>query len=107
MPKPDDLQKLLRPQDVEHDLYVIGSQESMKSIVGSMFSPSKVKYENLIAATLGEEFEKVAAHSLSAVHMIVFARKRLIPIIKEIESNYIATGIKNVLGNKGAVNVAF
>jgi hypothetical protein len=79
----------------------------MKSILSSMLSPSKEKYEKLVLEELGPEFEKVSAHSMAAVHMIVFAKKRLIPIINEVESQYVATGVKNIFGNKGAVNVAF
>jgi hypothetical protein len=41
------------------------------------------------------------------MHIIIIAKKRLIPIIKDVKSYYKATGIKNVIGNKGAVNVSF
>jgi hypothetical protein len=49
---------------VDHDLYVIGSQESVKSIVKSMFSPSKEKFERILLEELGNEFEKVSSNAL-------------------------------------------
>lgn len=39
--------------------------------------------------------------------MIVIVNKILVPIITEVQSDYIATGISNVVGNKGAVSVSF
>lgn len=102
-----DVKLLIRAQDVDHDLYVVGSQESVNSIIKSMFSPSKEKFERLLLEELGPDFEKVSSNVLQAMHIIIIAKKRLIPIIKNVKSYYKATGIKNVLGNKGAVNVAF
>ena len=39
--------------------------------------------------------------------MAIFALKRLAPLISAIESDYIATGFKNMVGNKGAVMIKF
>lgn len=40
-PTETDYENLLRPKTIHHDIYVIGSQESVESIVNSMFKPSK------------------------------------------------------------------
>ena len=40
-PSPKDIAALLFPQDVHHDLYVVGSQEALSSIMGSIFKPNK------------------------------------------------------------------
>jgi hypothetical protein len=40
-PTEADFENLLRPKTIHHDVFVIGSQESLESIVNSMFKPSK------------------------------------------------------------------
>lgn len=40
-PDDEDMRNLLHPQDIHHDIYVIGTQEALGGIVGAMFSPSK------------------------------------------------------------------
>ena len=40
---------------------------------------------------------------LQATHLVVFSTKRLSPLISNIETDIIATGFKNMIGNKGAV----
>jgi aspartate aminotransferase-like enzyme len=42
---PKDIEKLLRVNDIHHDVYIIASQECIRSIAGSMFIPSKEKWE--------------------------------------------------------------
>ena len=64
MPSKQDVKLLLRAQDVDHDLYVVGSQESVNSIIKSMFSPSKEKFERLLLEELGPDFEKVSSNVL-------------------------------------------
>lgn len=61
-PSVQDYVNLLRP-DIDHDIYVIGSQESVETIVGSMFSPSKQLIIDNCCVALGSEFAMV--HSIS------------------------------------------
>ena len=49
----------------------------------------------------------VSSFALGPTHLIVFARIHLTPIISNIESDCVATGISNVLGNKGGVSISF
>lgn len=42
-----------------------------------------------------------------ATHIAVFVKKELLPLVSGVESSYVATGIGNTLGNKGAVGVGF
>lgn len=106
-PSPEDLKSLLHPEAVHHDIFCIGSQESLKTIAGSMFSPSKEALNTMIATCLGEHFKMVSSVSLQATHLVVFANITLIPLISEVSHDDIATGFKNLLGNKGAVTVRF
>ena len=41
VPSRKEIEDLLFPKDVHHDLYVIGSQEALSSIMGSIFKPNK------------------------------------------------------------------
>jgi len=42
-PEEKEITKLIHPEQVHHDVYVVGSQEALNSITGSIFSPSKKK----------------------------------------------------------------
>jgi len=102
-----DLNHLLLPEVVHHDIFCVGSQESLKTIAGSMFSPSKEALNHSIAACLGENFKMISSVSLQATHLVVFAHITLIPLISEVSHDDIATGFKSMMGNKGAVTVRF
>ena len=41
VPTQKEIEDLLFPKDVHHDFYVIGSQEALSSIMGSIFKPNK------------------------------------------------------------------
>ena len=82
---------------------MIGTQEALKSIVGSMFSPSKEIMNQMIQECLGDRYFMIGSVCLQATHLVIFSTKRLSPLISNIETDFIATGFKNMIGNKGAV----
>lgn len=49
----------------------------------------------------------IASYSLSAIHLIIFIAANLTPILSKVETDCIATGVNNVLGNKGGVGINF
>ena len=98
---------MLHPDKAHHDIYVIGSQESLASITGSIFTPSKEKMNQMVQECLGENYAMVSSVSLQATHMVIFMHVRLFPLLKKIETDTLATGWKNLMGNKGAVKVSF
>lgn len=49
----------------------------------------------------------VSSFALGPTHLIVFAHIHLTPLITNIQSDCVATGISNVLGNKGGVAISF
>lgn len=100
---PKDLSPLLRP-DIKHDIISIGSEECLKTIFKSAFSASKLKWVDAIRKCLGPEYQIVSSHSLMGIHLVVLAHIRLIPIIKNVQSNHVATGLFNSIGNKGKEN---
>lgn len=102
-----DLHNLLHPDSIHHDLYFIGSQESLHTIAGSMFAPSKEALNDLIGVCLGENFKMISSVSLQATHLVVFAHIQIIPLISQISYDDYATGFQNTLGNKGGVTIRF
>ena len=68
-----------------------------------MIKPSKEAINALIQQSLGNKFTIVSSVCLQATHLVIFAHKKLSPLISEVETDFIATGFKNMMGNKGAV----
>ncbi|KAG2484194.1 hypothetical protein HYH03_017006 [Edaphochlamys debaryana] len=88
------------PGDSEADaaeLYVFATQES-----GPLGD-----WEAAVAAHLGRRYVRVAGESLMAIHILLFAVKPLAPHITEVRTSSVATGVGNMLGNKGGVAVTF
>lgn len=106
-PSPKDIAALLFPQDVHHDLYVVGSQEALSSIMGSIFKPNKEAMNQMIQESLGHDYTMVGSVSLQATHMVVFAHMRLMPMISKVSTDTVATGWGSMMGNKGAVKLEF
>lgn len=61
-PTVEDFNELLQPT-IHHDLIVVGSQESVESILNSMFKPSKQLIVDLCGTVLGKNF--IMVHSVS------------------------------------------
>ena len=49
----------------------------------------------------------VGSYSLGGTHLAVFAHITITPIISNVKSECVATGFKNVVGNKGGVGIRF
>lgn len=103
---PKDLFQLLRP-DIKHDIISVGTEECLKSIFKSAFGANKIKWVEMLREHLGDEYQVLASHSLMGIHLVVFASVRIIPLITNIQSNHVATGIMNTVGNKGGIGVCF
>eukprot|EP01105_Mastigella_eilhardi_P000555 TRINITY_DN1062_c1_g1_i1.p1 TRINITY_DN1062_c1_g1~~TRINITY_DN1062_c1_g1_i1.p1 ORF type:complete len:458 (+),score=103.64 TRINITY_DN1062_c1_g1_i1:735-2108(+) len=56
---------------------------------------------------LGDEYFKLEVASILTVKMAVFVHKNHVVKIRNIERSYEKTGIGNIVGNKGAVAIAF
>jgi hypothetical protein len=86
---------------------VIGSQESVETIVNSMFKPSKQLIMDLCHEALGTEFFMVRSVSLQATHLVVYASVRIAHLIRDVKSKEVALGFKGKLGNKGGCSISF
>ena len=72
-----------------------------------MLKPSKERLNELIQESLGNKYVMVTSVCLQATHLVIFVHKRLSPLISTVETDTIATGFKNMMGNKGAVMIKF
>lgn len=91
----------------QYHIIAIGSEECGATIAKSVVFPSKKLWQDLVQATLGASYTLVASHALAAIHNMVFVHHTLLPLIRDVQSDAIATGIGNQLGNKGGVGIAF
>merc|ERR1711865_1122979 len=49
----------------------------------------------------------LCCHTLQAIHQIIFIHKALLPLVTNVASSAVATGIANTLGNKGGIGISF
>ncbi|KAJ3090097.1 inositol polyphosphate 5-phosphatase [Quaeritorhiza haematococci] len=94
------------PDGVPCHIVVVGSQECQRSIERSIVFPSKEEWERGLANVLCGEYSMVRTEVMAAMHVAVFVKRAYKHRVKAIDSSRIATGIGNVIGNKGAVAVA-
>ena len=93
-------------------VYAVGTEEVGDGIAASLLAPTLAAeklalWEASIAIELGNEFVRVASHTLGAIHLAVFVARALLPVISDIQSSAVPTGWRNTLGNKGGVAVGF
>ena len=103
-PPPADLCEWLPARPAEtHDVLVVGTQEAGRTIEASLLLPSKARWEAALGAALGDGVVMVASHTLAALHIAVFVRKPLLPLLSHVRTAQVPCGIGNRLGNKGCV----
>ena len=92
----------------KHDIYALGTQECEKSIAKSVFLHTKNKWEAMLDSMFTEEgYVKVRFETLVAIHLAVYVRTELnASAVRRVTSSTWATGLGNVLGNKGGCGVA-
>eukprot|EP00903_Cladosiphon_okamuranus_P012332 g11561.t1 len=110
-PAADKLRETLLPPGKFH-IYAIGTEECLNSIAKSVIVHSKKEWENCLKETLGDSYEMLCAHGLQATHNVVFAHRAIIPLVRNVRSSAVATGLSlgapgTTLGNKGGVGISF
>lgn len=89
-----------------HDLYVIGSQECKYS-PREGFTNCKEDWRAHLVRHFGRDYTLVTFKSYWEIRLAVFVRNQLKHLISGLTTHKEATGIGNVLGNKGGRIVAF
>ena len=96
-PNPQDL-KLLLPQTKKYDMYIIGTEECLRSIFLSILFPSKSEWEKTVMSQFdSSEYSVLTSVTLAALHLIVIVKKKLKVYIKNIHSNVVKTGMGNIM----------
>ena len=88
------------------DLFVINTQECLRSIGASFFNSSKEDWENALKIYFGDEYINLVNSNLNSFHIAVFVKKEKINYFTELKTGFIKTGFMNILGNKGAIGVS-
>lgn len=88
------------------DIYVIGTEECEQSISMAILFSSKAKWTAALTDLMGPHFVQIAAETMQAIHCIAFVRRELAPYITKVETQSVATGLGDVLGNKGGVAIS-
>ena len=104
-PFPSNLEEFIPPN--AFDIYVLGTEECEASIEASMIFSSKARWVKRLTELLGDGYVEVAQQTLQAIHIIAFVRTALFQYVHHIEHGAVATGIGDVVGNKGGVALGF
>mmetsp|Transcript_24156 Transcript_24156/g.47501 ORF Transcript_24156/g.47501 Transcript_24156/m.47501 type:complete len:659 (+) Transcript_24156:84-2060(+) len=101
-----NLETWLPPSSAKHAIVAIGAQECSYTPKSSRYPTCASDWEALLCSHL-RRFVICKSVALGEMRLIVFVRKRYAKFIKHIDSGSAATGIANMLGNKGGLAVSF
>ena len=117
-PEGEEIQKILPKKTKENspenyfqksryfDLFVINTQECLRSIGASFFNSSKEGWVNALKNYFGEDYINLVNSNLNSFHIAVFVKKEKINYFTELRTGFIKTGFMNILANKGAIGVS-
>jgi hypothetical protein len=96
----------------QYDVYVIGVQECMYEAARDMcdkevFPSCSAEWLTQLQMTIGNEYQVITSVSLREIRITAFVRKSLASGLSGVYSDNVATGIGNVVGNKGGVAITF
>lgn len=100
---PDDLSSLI-PLGLA-DLYVVGTQECNYPPRGDVKS-CKIDWLHCLIRHFGRQYSLVKYISLWEIRIALFALNKHVPYITNVKAYSEATGIANVLGNKGGTVIS-
>lgn len=118
IPELDELKKILSLTTKENsiqnsyqksrkfDLFVINTQECLRSIGASFFNSSKEDWINVLSEVFGDDYINLVNSTLNSFHIAVFVNKEKIQFFTDLKTGFIKTGFMNILGNKGAIGVS-
>ena len=88
------------------DIFVINSQECIRSIGASLFYSSKELWVDALSNFFGKKYENIINLTLGAIHMVIFIKKEKSISLSDIRSGEISTGFLNIFANKGAISAS-
>lgn len=90
-----------------YHVIVVGTQECARSIEKSVLFNSKEAWEKRLRHYLGKEYFMAKTHTMNACHLAVFVLRPYTKLIRNIQCDSVATGIANMIGNKGGIGISF
>jgi hypothetical protein len=103
---PPDLNEML-PKHSKHHIYILSFQECMRSIGSSLLYSSKKAWQEQLKTHLGEEYVLIESGTVGATYLITFYHVSIFHLVNQVDCKTVATGVGNIIGNKGAVAVFF
>ena len=97
---------LILPKDKYYDMYIISTQECMRTIEASFFNDSKEEWINLLKEYFDNSYINLINENFSAFHISVFVFSKIVNKFKNLQVSKVKTGFLNLMSNKGAVSVA-
>ena len=89
-----------KKEKIEHfDIFVINSQECLRSIGVSLFINSKEAWVNILSDFFGDKYDNIVNITLGALHMVIFIKKEKSIFLSDIRRGEITTGFLNILNN--------
>ena len=64
-------------------------------------------WEDCVQSNLGSEYVMIRSHTLGPTHVAVWAHSTILPLIHNIDSDSVVTGVANMIPNKGGVGISF
>ena len=112
MPDRSMLDQLFQKDNVEHDMYILGSQESVRPIAQSMILPSMEKLNAVIMDYFNpkdrqKRYVMVNSISLAATHLIVVVKTFLAPYLSNITNRVLPIGVGEIMTNKSSECISF
>lgn len=92
--------------DSLYHIIAVGTQECARSIEQSVLLPSKEEWEQELKSYLKDSYEMILAETMTAIHLAVFIHKTMVNFASGIKCSKVATGLGNVLGNKGGIGAS-
>ena len=88
------------------DVFVINTQECLRSISASIFVESKDAWILALSNFFGDKYSHLIDSTLGALHIIIFIKKEKAMNFHDLKSGEIKTGFLNIVANKGAVSAS-
>ena len=88
------------------DIFVINTQECLRSITASFFVNSKEPWIFALKNFFGNKYINIINSNLGALHISIFVKKEKVLDFKDLRNGEIKTGFLNIMSNKGAVSAS-
>ena len=63
-------------------------------------------WENLVKTTCGPDYVMIRSHTLGPTNLMLLAHKSVLPLVSEVASSSVPTGVGNLISNKGGVGIS-